>query len=214
MAKQYKEGKIRQQHRENILAAAETQFVKAGFKGTSMQAIADAADLPKANIVYYFGSKLELYAEVLSSIISRWNSVLDTASIDDDPAQVLEDYICAKVDLSIDYPNASKIFAMEIISGAPNLQEHFRSDLRAWFKERVDLINAWISAGKMNAVDPQHLIFMIWSSTQHYADFETQILAITNRQEYEQDDVKSIKRFLCEMILSGCGLTPSGRHWA
>ena len=214
LAKQYKEGKIRQQHRENILKAAEIQFVKAGFKGTSMQSIADEASLPKANIVYYFGSKIDLYREVLASIINRWNSVLDTATVDDDPADILEHYICSKIDLSIQHANASKIFATEIIAGAPNLQEHFRNDLRVWMKERVAVFEGWMAQGKMAKVAPQHLIFMIWSTTQHYADFDTQILTITNRLEYDVDDVKEIKAFLCQMILSGVGLTPSGKGWA
>jgi len=172
-----------------------------------MQSIADASSLPKANVVYYFGSKLALYREVLSTILDRWNALLDTISVDDDPAEVLERYICNKVDLSIKYPHASKIFATEIIAGAPNLQEHLRVELRQWVKDRVEVFEYWMREGRMDTVDAQHLIFMIWSSTQHYADFDTQILAITNRQEYESDEIANIKAFLCSVILKGVGLT-------
>lgn len=202
-------GKIREQNSQLILKAAESQFVKHGFKGTSMQVIADAAELPKANVLYYFKSKKDLYSAVLEDIISRWNEVLDDMSEGDDPAVTLKRYIEAKVDLSIRYPEASKIFAMEIIQGAPHLQEHLRTDLRQWVREKTRIIESWIEQGKMAKVNAEHLIFMIWSSTQHYADFETQVLTVSNKQEYDAEDVQNIKHFLCHMILSGCGLSVS-----
>ena len=168
-----KVGKIREHNSQKILLAAEQEFVKHGYKGTSMQVIADAADLPKANVLYYFKSKGALYAAVLTDILERWNEVLDELSEDDDPAETLARYIEVKVDLSISFPSASKIFAMEIIQGAPHLQDHLRTDMRRWVKDKSRIIESWISQGKMASVDPEHLIFMIWSCTQHYADFET-----------------------------------------
>jgi TetR/AcrR family transcriptional regulator len=202
-----REGKIRQQNRKVILEAAEQSFVLNGFKGTSMQAIADAAKLPKANVLYYFRSKKDLYTAVLEEIITRWDEILDDMSEGDDPAVVLGMYIKAKVDLAIQFPDASKIFALEIIQGAPNLQDHLRNNLRQWVKDKTKIIQTWIDQGKMSPVDPEHLIFMIWSTTQHYADFDTQILTVTNKQEYDAEDVARIKTFLCQVILSGCGLS-------
>lgn len=202
-----KTGKIREQNSQKILVAAEQEFVKHGFKGTSMQVIADAAGLPKANILYYFKSKKVLYASVLEDILERWNEVLDEMSEQDDPASTLKRYIEVKVDLSIRYPSASKIFAMEIIQGAPHLQDHLRMELRQWVKEKTRIIESWIEQGKMVSVNAEHLIFMIWSSTQHYADFDTQVLTVSNKQEYDPEDVQTIKHFLCHMILSGCGLS-------
>ena len=201
-----KTGKIRAENRKNILAAAEDSFVKNGFKGTSMQSIADTAGLPKANVLYYFKSKQALYLAVLDEIIRRWDESIDDMDEGDDPAEVLGNYIRAKVDLAIQYPAASKIFALEIIQGAPNLQEHLRVNLRTWVREKSKIIQSWIDQGKMKAVDPEHLIFMIWSTTQHYADFDTQILTVTNKLEYDEVDVQRIKDLLCTVILGGCGL--------
>lgn len=202
-----KTGKIREQNSQKILKAAEQEFVKHGFKGTSMQTIADAAELPKANILYYFKSKKQLYTSVLEEVEQRWNAVIEDMSEEDEPAITLKRYIEAKVDLAINYPSASKIFAMEIIQGAPYLQDHMRSELRPWVKEKIRIIESWIEQGKMKPVDPQHLIFMIWSTTQHYADFDTQVLTVSNKQEYDPEDVQNIKDFLVQMILGGCGLT-------
>jgi TetR/AcrR family transcriptional regulator len=209
VTKKYKPGKIREQNSYKILQAAENEFVKHGYKGTSMQSISDAAGLPKANVHYYFQSKSKLYNEVLKDITRRWNDILDDMSEDGDPVETLELYIRAKVELSVRYPNASKIFATEIIQGAPNLKDYIRTDMRQWVRSKTRIIESWIEQGKMKAIDPEHLIFMIWSTTQHYADFESQVLTITNKIEYEEDDVDKISRFLCHMILSGCGLTPS-----
>ncbi len=206
-----KVGRIREKNSLLILEAAEKEFVKHGYKGTSMQSIADAAGLPKANVHYYFKNKANLYSAVLADIADRWNVILAEMTEEDNPAEVLEHYIRAKVDLAIQFPAASKIFAMEIIQGAPHLKEHVRTELRQWVRSRVRVIQSWIDQGKMAAVDPQHLIFMIWSTTQHYADFETQVLTITNKMEYEPDDVRQIADFLVHMILTGCGLKPPPR---
>lgn len=209
VTKKYKPGKIREQNSQKILQAAEIEFVKHGYKGTSMQSISDAAGLPKANLHYYFKNKAKLYNSVLEDIVQRWNEVLADITEQDDPTETLEFYIRTKVELAIRYPNSSKIFATEIIQGAPNLKDYLRTDLRQWVRSLTRIIESWISQGKMSKVDPEHLIFMIWSTTQHYADFETQVLTITNKLEYEADDIDRISRFLCHMILTGCGLTPT-----
>ena len=207
MTKQkYKPGKIRERNNENILAAAEQEFVLHGFKGTSMQSIADRAGVPKANIHYYFKNKANLYRSLLESIMQVWNEVLADITPDSDPADVLNRFIRSKVQMSYTHPNASKIFAMEIIQGAPHLREHLSQDMRGWVKERVAVIQSWIDQGKIRAVDPTHLIFMIWSTTQHYADFETQILEVTNKRQYEPDDIAQISDFLVDMIFTGLGL--------
>jgi TetR/AcrR family transcriptional regulator len=209
VAKTQEPGRIREENSQLILSVAEQAFVKHGFKGTSMQAIADAAKLPKANLHYYFGSKSALYSAVLAGIVQRWDAVVDDVDKDADPAEVLERYICAKVDLSIESPAASKIFAMEIIQGGPYVMDHMKTSLRDWFRDKTDIFQSWIDQGKMADIDPEHLIFMIWSTTQHYADFDAQILTLTNKPQYEPEDVEKIKDFLCRMILAGCGLTSS-----
>lgn len=209
VSKKYKPGKIREINSQKILQAAEVEFVKHGYKGTSMQSISDAAGLPKANLHYYFTNKSKLYNAVLQDIVQRWNEVLTDITVDDDPAETLEFYIRTKVNLAVRYPNASKIFAMEVIQGAPNVKTYLRTDLRSWLRQKTKIMETWIEQGRMNKIDPEHLFFMIWSSTQHYADFESQILTITNKLEYEEEDIERISRFLCHMILTGCGLTPT-----
>ncbi|UVE18398.1 TetR/AcrR family transcriptional regulator [Pseudomonas sp. LS44] len=201
-------GRIRQKNEEAIISAAEEEFARHGFKGTSMNAIAQRAGLPKANLHYYFNNKLGLYIAVLSNILDLWDSTFNALTVDDDPAQALAHYIRAKLEFSRRQPLASKIFAMEVISGGDCLEAHFNQDYRAWFRGRAAVFDSWIAAGKMDAIDPLHLIFLLWSSTQHYADFGAQICRVTERKRLIKEDFEIAAKNLIHIILKGCGLTP------
>ncbi len=201
-----KETATNKEQQQKILDAAEKEFAKYGFNGTSIQQIADRAELPKANIHYYFASKEKLYLALFDNIIHLWNDHLDEVRVDDDPAEVLARFIRKKVELSYSHPLSSKLFAMEIIQGAPHIRKYIKSEMRTWVRNKAAVIEEWIRKKRMKAVDPVHLIFLIWSSTQHYADFDTQVLTIMNRAEYEREMIDEISDFLCEIILTGCGL--------
>lgn len=201
-------GRIRQKNEELILSAAAEEFARYGYKGTSMNAIALRAGLPKANLHYYFNSKLGLYVEVMRHILELWDNAFDHLTVDDDPATALTNYIRIKMEFSRKQPQASKIFAMEVISGCECLSSHFNQDYRDWFRGRTAVFEGWIAAGKMDAVDPMHLIFLIWSSTQHYADFSDQIRRITGQKRVTKDDFARATDNLIRVILKGCGLTP------
>ncbi|ACE85697.1 TetR/AcrR family transcriptional regulator [Cellvibrio japonicus] len=207
----YKPGKIRDRNLTNILNAAEEEFVQNGYRGTSIQNIADRAGIPKANVHYYFKSKTNLYIAVLDNLIQLWNDFFDNITEDDDPACALDNFIRKKVELSYTHPRASKLFAMEMIQGAPHLKDYIRTQMRQWVRTKGKVIETWIEQGRMAKVDPVQLIFLIWSSTQHYADFDVQVLTIMNRAEYEPDMIEDISNFLSHMILTGCGLVPPVR---
>ena len=206
--KKYKRGKIRDQNLEIILKAAREEFVLKGYSGASIQAIADKAGIAKANVHYYFKRKANLYVAVLDEILQLWNDYFDEINVEDDPAEVLDHFIRQKVKLAYSHPRSSKLFAMEIISGAPLLRDYMRNEMRPFVRHKTEIIETWISQGKMRPIDPTHLIFLIWSSTQHYADFEAQVLTIMNRAEYEPDMIEEIGDFLSGVILRGVGLEP------
>jgi AcrR family transcriptional regulator len=54
--------------RENILQAAITEFVQQGLAGARVDAIAERTHTSKRMIYYYFGSKEQLYVEVLEKL--------------------------------------------------------------------------------------------------------------------------------------------------
>lgn len=202
-------GRIRQKNEQAIIQAAEDEFARHGFKGTSMNTIALKAGLPKANLHYYFTNKLGLYIAVLSNIIELWDSTFNALSVEDDPGEALSQYIRTKMEFSRRNPQASRIFAMEVISGGSCLTEYFSADYREWFRGRAAVFQAWMYAGKMDTVDPVHLIFLLWGSTQHYADFATQICQVTGRSRLTKQDMEDASSNLIHIILKGCGIAPS-----
>jgi len=202
----YKPGRIRERNHEIILAAAEQEFALHGYRGATIQNIAERAELPKSNVLYYFSNKKKIYAAMFDDILSRWNTLFSSVQPEDDPAEALAAFIRTKMETSRTHPLASRLFAMEIIQGAPYLMPHLRTNMRDWVRGRAGVLQQWIDEGRMAAVDPVQLIFLIWSSTQHYADFQVQILMVENKAEYEQKDFDHAADFLTDVILRGCGL--------
>jgi len=199
-------GRIRQKNQLVIIAAAEEEFLTFGFKGASMKRIAERAELPRANIHYYFKNKIDLYAAVLGDIVETWDGTISQINPEDDPKETLSAYIRAKVMASKNNPNASRIFASEIIHGAPHIGTYLKTDYRETITKITQGIQSWIDQGKMDPINPMHLLFMIWGSTQHYADFGVQVLAAMDKTELTDDDFEQINDSITKIILKGCGL--------
>ncbi|TBR41544.1 TetR family transcriptional regulator [Marinomonas agarivorans] len=200
------DSKITQKNRQVILKAAVQAFAQNGFKGTSLKQIADDAQLPKTNVLYYFPSKQELYLSVLENILHIWNFRFDQATVDDDPATVLADYIAEKMEFSRTQPFASKVFAMEVLNGAENFNSAFLTEHRRWMEERVSVMQQWIEEKKVAPLEPEYLLYHIWACTQHYADFSAQIRGLKGRN-MSKKDFKIATNNLVSLILTGCGLT-------
>ncbi|MCB5160764.1 TetR family transcriptional regulator C-terminal domain-containing protein [Marinomonas algarum] len=201
----------RQNHREEIfekiLEAAEIEFGLKGYNGASLQHIAERAGLPKPNIIYYFQSKANLYKSVLDQTLMGWNDLFDRATLEDDPAIVLDRFIREKLKQSFEKPGTSRLFAMEVIGGALHIGDYLKQELQPWFASRMALLQGWMDAGRMRSCDPASVIYMIWATTQHYADFEAQVLALSGVTSLEDTDLQRIGDTVSGIILTGCGLT-------
>ncbi|MDT0596176.1 TetR family transcriptional regulator C-terminal domain-containing protein [Glaciecola petra] len=196
---------IGDKRRKSILKAAEKVFAQNGFKGGSIQMIAKQANLPKTNVLYYFKSKLALYQALVNEILHTWNSSFDQVTENDDPAHSLAQYIAEKMEMSRKNPNASKIFGLEILNGAQSFDATFKQNHKIWFDGRVKVINAWIANGKLAPINAEYLLFHIWASTQHYADFATQIKDLRNKA-MSKSDYQEATQHVIKLILQGCGL--------
>lgn len=201
-------GKIRQQNEKKIIAAAEREFALHGYAGATMNNIAQRAEVPKSNVHYYFKNKLQLYAEVLTSILDLWDSALNELDASEEPEVCLRNYITTKMAFSRKYPYASCVFAKEILSGAPRLKDYFTTGYQEWFSRKTRVFEAWIEQGKMQSVDPAHVIFLIWSSTQHYADFSVQISAAIGKKRLTKEDFDKATETLITIIFNGIGIKP------
>jgi TetR/AcrR family transcriptional regulator len=200
---------IRRANQELILAAAERVFARAGFGGATMAEIAQEAGLPKANLHYYFGSKLELYREVLAGTLKEWLVPTDYITPEADPRTALAAYISAKMAMSAARADASRVFANELLHGAPVLGNLLRTELRALVRRKAAVIDGWIAAGRMAPIDSTHLFFTIWAATQTYADFDVQVRAVLGSPEAGALDQRRATEHVTTLILRGCGLLAS-----
>jgi TetR/AcrR family transcriptional regulator len=194
-----KKTRIQVQREKLILDGALDIFATYGFHGATIDQIAERASISKANLLYYFRSKEHVYQALLDRTMEGWLDPLIALDADADPIVELGRYISAKMDMSFDNPLASKLFAMEIMSGAEQFKDVLEGSLRPIVEAKISVIRTWIKRGKLKAVDPHHLIFSIWSVTQHYADFSTQIELLLG-SDYDR---KKAKDAVAEILLGG-----------
>ena len=197
---------IREANEARILRAAEKTFALHGFRGATTEAIASEAGLPKANVHYYFKTKANLYRQVLKGILQDWMEAAAAFEADEDPERVLTMYITAKMQFSRQRPYGSRVWASEIMRGAPVIERFLGTTLKAWVNARVRTIRSWISAGKIRAVDPESLLYMIWAVTQHYADFERQIAILNGGNEFNERQYREKVEQVVRLILGSVGL--------
>ncbi len=200
-----KRNAIRQENERLILKAAEKVFAEAGFGGATMQLIADMAGLPKANLHYYFPTKEALYREVVQKIFNIWLHAADSFDAAPGPVEGIGAYIDAKMEISRRHPEGSKVWASEVMHGAPVIQDYLETTLRDWTTGRAALIQRWIDEGKMAPVDPRHLLYMLWATTQHYADFGHQIETLNGGKALSDRQWREAKESVKAVILRGIG---------
>ena len=199
-------GRIRRGQLLHIVESAERAFAEAGFAGTTMTRLAEAAGLPKANLHYYFGTKEKLYRAVLENILTLWLDDMAPIVPERAPAEALGAYIRAKMGHSRARPHASKVFASEILHGAPHLRGFLTHELRRRVTEKTRVIEHWIARGRMAKVDPVHLFFAIWAMTQTYADFDVQMRAVLGCTALGAAEYEAGEETVLRLVLHGCGL--------
>ncbi|GAA5176154.1 TetR/AcrR family transcriptional regulator [Modicisalibacter zincidurans] len=203
-----RKGEIRQRNVENILLAAEQIFAERGYAGASMGEIAQLAQLPKSNVHYYFSTKEELYREVLLALLEVWKQDALCFELYDDPRVVLSTYIRAKMNHSRNRAAGSKVWAAEVMQGGAVLGASLRDNLYQWAKLKEAKIREWIDDGRILPVEPSYLLYMIWSSTQHYADFDYQIALLNDDAPLDDRQFEHAVQSVTSVILRGIGLSP------
>lgn len=170
-----KPSRIQIRNRRRIMDAALEVFSQHGYRGATLDQIADEAGMSKPNLIYYFDGKAAIHVALLNALMEEWLAPLAEMDEGGDPLDEILTYVRRKMDMSRRYPRESKLFANEIIQGAPRMGPHLETGLKPLFDEKCALIRGWIEEGRLAPTDPQQLIFSIWAITQHYADFEAQV---------------------------------------
>ena len=173
-----KRTRIQTENRKIILNAALEVFAREGFRGATVDEIAKAAGMSKPNLLYYFPKKDDIYRSLLEQLLDDWLDPLRDLDPEGEPLREIAAYIERKIELARDFPMESRLFANEMVRGAPILEDVLSGDLKALVDGMVTTLRGWMAEGKIAKVDPYHLIFAIWSTTQHYADFDPQVRAV------------------------------------
>ena len=192
--------------REAVLAAALGLFSRFGLHGTSVDQVAARAGVSKSNLLYYFANKEELYVCVLRELLEVWLAPLRLFHAEQDPQQAIADYIRRKLMVSRDSPEASRLFCLEMVQGAPLLRGELDRELREIVERKSAVIRGWVEAGRLAPVDPEHLIFIIWAATQHYADFAVQVQALTGETLANPVFFEKVVANVQAVVLRGVGV--------
>jgi len=193
---------IRAENERGILSAAEAVFAEQGYGGATMAAIAARAGVPKPNVHYYFPTKERLYRAVIERVLNAWLAAAAAFDASDDPIEALTSYISAKMDLARAMPLGSKIWASEIMRGAPAIQDFLDTTLTQWVRSRERTIRRWIAAGKLKPIEPRILLYAIWATTQQYANAAHEIATLENG-ELSDAAFERAKREIVDIILGG-----------
>ena len=190
----------------DIVAEAVRVFAETGYEGASVATIADNAGLSKQNLMYYFPTKQALYQRVLGDVLDEWLARMDTlADPAGEPRDMLRAYVKAKLRFSREQPWASRVYAMEVISGAPLFGEQIRDRVVPLVRKDIDVFERWILEGRMAPVNTTHLLFAIWAMTQSYADFATQMALVLDR-DLARTDFADAEEMIVNMVLSAVAL--------
>lgn len=175
--------RIQKKNRAAILEAALNVFSAHGFRGATVDQIATEAGLSKPNLLYYFPSKEAIHTALLSGLLDIWLAPLRDLDENGDPMHELLAYVHRKLQMSRELPRESRLFANELVQGAPRIHDALSTDLKALVDGKAAVLKAWMDAGKIARVHPHHLIFSIWALTQHYADFDVQVRSILGDED-------------------------------
>lgn len=195
--------RIQQEKREIILEAALDVFSANGFRGSTIDEVADSAGMSKPNLLYYFRSKEDIHATLMERLLHTWLAPLLELDDADDPMTEIGSYIRRKLEMARDFPRESRLFANEILQGAPRIMGMLEGELKELVDEKARIIENWMRAGKIAKADPYHLIFAIWATTQHYADFDVQVRAVLGPGRDGEGRFEDAARFL-EQLFLGC----------
>ena len=195
--------RIQEEKEEQILEAALEVFSANGFRGSTIDQIADVAGMSKPNLLYYFRTKEAMHRALIDRVLDTWLDPLRAFDAEGNPVAEIRSYIRRKLEMARDFPRESRLFANEVLQGAPRIVDELKGPLKQLVGEKAEVIRSWAKAGKIAKCDPYHLIFAIWSTTQHYADFDVQVRAVLGQENAGEGRSEDAARFLERLFDDG-----------
>jgi len=195
--------RIQREKQDLILEAALDVFSLNGFRGATIDQIAEAAGMSKPNLLYYFPRKEEIHQRLISALLDMWLAPLREMDPEGDPIPEIRSYIRRKLEMARDFPRESRLFANEMLQGAPRTVDMLEGDLKRLVDEKAKVLTSWMEEGKLARTDPYHLIFSIWATTQHYADFDVQVRAVLGKDRGGDGRFEDAARYLEQLFMFG-----------
>jgi TetR/AcrR family transcriptional regulator len=130
----------------------------------------------------------------------------DTFDDIDDPVSAFRHYVAAKMDLARNRPHGSRLWAIEMASGAPFIQEYLSNTVKPWLESREKVIERWVQEGRLKPVKARYLFYMIWATTQHYADFEAQMIVMNEGALLNENQFEEAKETVTNLVLKSLDL--------
>lgn len=208
-AKTQRRTRIQEEKEEQILEAALNVFSRSGFRGSTIDQIAEVAGMSKPNLLYYFRTKEAMHRALIDRVLENWLEPLKAFDAEGDPEQEIRSYIRRKLEMARDFPRESRLFANEVLAGAPHIEDVLKGPLKELVDEKAEVIRSWVRADKVRDCDPRHLIFSIWSTTQHYADFDVQVKAVLGTGRKTMNRFDDAATFLETLFIQGLIPKPS-----
>ena len=200
--------RIQKENETRILTAALDVFSENGFRGATLDRIASTANKSKPNLLYYFKSKEEIHVALLTGLLDVWLAPLREISPHGEPADEIGSYIRRKLESSRQFPRESRLFANEMLAGAPHIGDFLQNELKQLVDEKAAIFQGWIDEQRLASCDPRHLLFAIWSTTQHYADFSVQVRHVLGLQPGDVSYYEEAARMLETLFLGQLMLAP------
>jgi TetR/AcrR family transcriptional regulator len=205
-AKTQRRTRIQEEKEEQILEAALDVFSSHGFRGATIDEIAEVAGMSKPNLLYYFRTKEAMHRALIERVLDTWLDPLREFDAAGNPETEIRSYIRRKLEMARDFPRESRLFANEVLRGAPLIEDELKGPLKQLVDEKAEVIRTWAKAGKIAKCDPYHLIFSIWSTTQHYADFDVQVRAVLGQEKDGAGRFEDAARYLEQLFMGGLGI--------
>lgn len=203
VAKPRPQTRIQREKQDLILEAALDVFSVHGFRGATIDQIAEAAGMSKPNLLYYFARKEDIHKRLLTGMLATWLAPLKEMDEAGDPIPEIRSYIRRKLEMARDFPRESRLFANEMLQGAPHAIDVLEGELKDLVDDKARVIESWMAQGKINRTDPYHLIFSIWATTQHYADFDVQVRAVLGKDRGGEGRFEDAARYLEHLFMDG-----------
>lgn len=185
-----------------ILAEAEAQFARFGFEGVSLDSIAAALEISRQNMLYYYASKEELYTAVLDSVLESWLGSMDALAREHEPEAAISAYVRAKLRFSRERPGGSAVFTREVMAGAPRYASQLTHSVVPHLRANVRTFERWARQGLVARIDFTHLMFMIWSSTQAYADLGPQFAVVMGKRKLTDSDFDAAHALITKLVMN------------